>query len=174
MGQDRTLGGPESGALLAISPRLPREVYRWAIRSARPNQRGGAHDGRILAWFDCRIANGLIESINGLIRAAKSRARWPGRQMHRGASDMGSLLGRSPNFRGAAHHPQTLNAPIPRKFFKVSRLIVGKNRRAPSLRCRKPRWLFLLDKICGRAQGTPGPRSSETNQPIDTGYGQLP
>src|SRR5262249_13198695 len=29
----------------------------------------------ILAWFDSRIANGLIESINSLVQAAKAKAR---------------------------------------------------------------------------------------------------
>ncbi len=29
----------------------------------------------ILAWFDSRIANGLIEGINSLVQAAKAKAR---------------------------------------------------------------------------------------------------
>ena len=52
----------------------------WAIRSriepikavARTIRRH--HEG-ILAWFDSRIANGLIEGINSLVQAAKAKAR---------------------------------------------------------------------------------------------------
>lgn len=54
--------------------------YRWAIRSrlepikdvARTIKR---HWDGILAWFDSRIANGLIEGINSLVQAAKAKAR---------------------------------------------------------------------------------------------------
>ena len=54
--------------------------YQWAIRSrldpikdaARTIQR---HRQGILAWFDSRIANGLIEGINSLVQAAKAKAR---------------------------------------------------------------------------------------------------
>lgn len=52
----------------------------WAIRSriepikavARTIRR---HWDGILAWFDSRIANGLVEGINSLIQAAKAKAR---------------------------------------------------------------------------------------------------
>ena len=52
----------------------------WAIRSriepikvvARTIRR---HAQGILAWFDSRIANGLIEGINSLVQAAKAKAR---------------------------------------------------------------------------------------------------
>ena len=52
----------------------------WAIRSriepikavARTIRR---HRDGILAWFDSRIANGLIEGINSLVQAAKAKAR---------------------------------------------------------------------------------------------------
>ncbi len=33
------------------------------------------HADGILAWFDSRIANGLIEGINSLVQAAKAKAR---------------------------------------------------------------------------------------------------
>ena len=33
------------------------------------------HRDGILAWFDSRIANGLIEGINSLVQAAKAKAR---------------------------------------------------------------------------------------------------
>ena len=33
------------------------------------------HAEGILAWFDSRIANGLIEGINSLVQAAKAKAR---------------------------------------------------------------------------------------------------
>ena len=33
------------------------------------------HRDGILAWFDSRITNGLIEGINGLVQAAKAKAR---------------------------------------------------------------------------------------------------
>ena len=53
---------------------------RWAIRSriepikavARTIRR---HWDGILAWFDSRIANGLVEGINSLVQAAKAKAR---------------------------------------------------------------------------------------------------
>jgi len=30
---------------------------------------------RVLRWFDTRISNGILEAINGLVQAAKRRAR---------------------------------------------------------------------------------------------------
>ena len=33
------------------------------------------HRDGILAWFDSRISNGLVESINSLVQAAKAEAR---------------------------------------------------------------------------------------------------
>ena len=30
---------------------------------------------RVLHWFDTRISNGILEAINGLVQAAKRRAR---------------------------------------------------------------------------------------------------
>ena len=33
------------------------------------------HAQGILAWFDSKIANGLIEGINSLVQAAKAKAR---------------------------------------------------------------------------------------------------
>lgn len=54
--------------------------YRWAIRSRLDPIRDAArtimrHRDGILAWFDSRIANGLIEGINSLVQAAKAKAR---------------------------------------------------------------------------------------------------
>ncbi len=54
--------------------------YRWAIRSRLEPIKDVARtikrqwDG-ILAWFESRIANGLIEGINSLVQAAKAKAR---------------------------------------------------------------------------------------------------
>ena len=54
--------------------------YGWAIRSRLDPIKHAArtvmrHRDGILAWFDSRIANGLIEGINSLIQAAKAKAR---------------------------------------------------------------------------------------------------
>lgn len=54
--------------------------YRWAIRSRLAPIKDAArtvlrHRDGILAWFDSRIANGLIEGINSLVQAAKAKAR---------------------------------------------------------------------------------------------------
>src|SRR5262249_9820897 len=54
--------------------------YSWAIRSRLQPIKEAArtikkHRDGILAWFDSRIANGLIESINSLVQAAKAKAR---------------------------------------------------------------------------------------------------
>ena len=54
--------------------------YSWARRSRlEPMKQVAAtmlrHRDGILAWFDSRIANGLIEGINSLIQAAKAKAR---------------------------------------------------------------------------------------------------
>ena len=54
--------------------------YGWAIRSRLEPMKQVARtvkryrDG-ILAWFDSKIANGLIEGINSLVQAAKAKAR---------------------------------------------------------------------------------------------------
>ena len=52
----------------------------WAIRSRIEPIKGVArtirrHRDGILAWFDSRIANGLVEGINSLVQAAKAKAR---------------------------------------------------------------------------------------------------
>ncbi len=52
----------------------------WAMRSRIEPIKAVAktirrHRDGILAWFDSRIANGLIEAINSLVQAAKARAR---------------------------------------------------------------------------------------------------
>jgi transposase len=54
--------------------------YQWAIRSRLEPMKEAArtvkrHAQGILAWFDSRIANGLIEGINSLVQAAKAKAR---------------------------------------------------------------------------------------------------
>jgi transposase len=54
--------------------------YAWAIRSRLEPIKAAAktlmrHKDGILAWFESRIANGLIEGINSLVQAAKAKAR---------------------------------------------------------------------------------------------------
>ena len=54
--------------------------YKWAIRSRLEPIKQVArtikkHRDGILAWFDSRIANGIIEGINSLVQAAKAKAR---------------------------------------------------------------------------------------------------
>ena len=54
--------------------------YSWARRSRLEPMKAVAatiqrHRAGILAWFDSRIANGLIEGINSLVQAAKAKAR---------------------------------------------------------------------------------------------------
>jgi transposase len=54
--------------------------YRWAIRSRLEPMKDAArtvkrHRDGILASFESRIANGLIEGINSLVQAAKAKAR---------------------------------------------------------------------------------------------------
>lgn len=57
-----------------------RDWYGWAIRSQIEQVRAVAktvknHWNGILSWFDSQLSNGFIEAINGLIQAAKRRAR---------------------------------------------------------------------------------------------------
>lgn len=57
-----------------------KEWYAWAIRSQiEPVKKVArtvkAHWDGILAWFDSKLSNGYVEAINGLIQAAKRRAR---------------------------------------------------------------------------------------------------
>ena len=54
--------------------------YSWAIRSQIEQVRVVArtvknHWNGILAWFNSQLSNGFLEAINGLIQAAKRRAR---------------------------------------------------------------------------------------------------
>ena len=54
--------------------------YNWAIRSRLEPIKQAArtikkHRDGILAWYDSRIANGIIEGINSLVQAAKAKAR---------------------------------------------------------------------------------------------------
>jgi len=59
---------------------LLKSWYNWAIRSQidQVKKVAGtvkAHWDGILAWFDSKLSNGYVEAINGLIQAAKRRAR---------------------------------------------------------------------------------------------------
>jgi transposase len=54
--------------------------YNWAIRSQIEQVKKVArtvkdHWNGILAWFDSKLSNGFLEAVNGLIQAAKRRAR---------------------------------------------------------------------------------------------------
>lgn len=54
--------------------------YNWAIRSQIDQVKRMAgtvknHWNGILAWFDSQLSNGFLEAVNGLIQAAKRRAR---------------------------------------------------------------------------------------------------
>jgi len=54
--------------------------YSWAIRSQIDQVKKVAktvknHWNGILAWFDSQLSNGFLEAVNGLIQAAKRRAR---------------------------------------------------------------------------------------------------
>ena len=54
--------------------------YSWAIRSQIDQVRSVAktvknHWDGILSWFNSRLSNGFLEAVNGLIQAAKRRAR---------------------------------------------------------------------------------------------------
>ena len=54
--------------------------YFWATHSRLPPIIDAAHTVKrhwqgILRWFDSKIANGLIEGINSLVKAAKAKAR---------------------------------------------------------------------------------------------------
>ena len=54
--------------------------YGWAIRSQIDQVKTVAkmvkgHWNGILSWFDSKLSNGFLEAINGLIQAAKARAR---------------------------------------------------------------------------------------------------
>lgn len=59
---------------------LLKSWYNWAIRSQIEQVKKVArtvkeHWDGILSWFDSRLSNGFLEAINGLIQAAKRRAR---------------------------------------------------------------------------------------------------
>jgi len=59
---------------------LLKSWYNWSIRSQIEQVKKVAktvkeHWNRILAWFDSKLSNGFVEAINGLIQAAKRRAR---------------------------------------------------------------------------------------------------
>jgi transposase len=57
-----------------------RRWYSWAVRSQLSPMREAAatvkrHWSGILRWFESRVSNGILEGINSLVQAAKSRAR---------------------------------------------------------------------------------------------------
>lgn len=59
---------------------LLKSWYNWSIRSKIEQVKKVAktvkeHWEGILAWFDSKLSNGFVEAINGLIQAAKRRAR---------------------------------------------------------------------------------------------------
>jgi len=59
---------------------LLKSWYNWAIRSQIEQVKKVArtvkeHWNGILSWFDSKLSNGFLEAINGLIQAAKRRAR---------------------------------------------------------------------------------------------------
>jgi transposase len=59
---------------------LLKSWYNWSIRSRIEQVKKVAktvkeHWNGILAWFDSKLSNGFVEAINGLIQAAKRRAR---------------------------------------------------------------------------------------------------
>lgn len=59
---------------------LLKSWYSWAIRSQIEQVKKMArtvksHWRGILAWFDSKLSNGYVEAVNGLIQAAKRRAR---------------------------------------------------------------------------------------------------
>jgi transposase len=59
---------------------LLKSWYNWAIRSQIEQVKKVArtvkeHWDGILSWFDSKLSNGFLEAINGLIQAAKRRAR---------------------------------------------------------------------------------------------------
>lgn len=59
---------------------LLKSWYNWSIRSQIEQVKAVArtvkeHWNGILAWFDSKLSNGYVEAINGLLQAAKRRAR---------------------------------------------------------------------------------------------------
>jgi len=59
---------------------LLKKWYSWAIRSQIDQVKKVAktvknHWNGILSWFDSQLSNGFLEAVNGLIQAAKRRAR---------------------------------------------------------------------------------------------------
>lgn len=59
---------------------LLKSWYNWAIRSQIEQVKKVArtvkdHWNGILAWFESKLSNGFLEAVNGLIQAAKRRAR---------------------------------------------------------------------------------------------------
>ena len=75
--------------------------YFWATHSRlEPIKRAAAtirrHWDGILRWFTSRLTNGILEGLNSLIQAAKSRAR--GYRTTRNLIAMISLIGARLNF----------------------------------------------------------------------------
>ena len=68
------------GSSLRIAPLHLQIWYEWAMRSRIPDMVKAAktirkHAAGILRWFETKMTNGLTEAINGLIQAAKRKAR---------------------------------------------------------------------------------------------------
>lgn len=81
--------------------------YSWAIRSQiEPVKKVArtvkAHWDGILAWFDSKLSNGYVEAINGLIQAAKRRAR--GYKTTKNLINMSYLIAGKLDFRLPATH----------------------------------------------------------------------
>lgn len=84
-----------------------KDWYSWAIRSQiEPVKKVArtvkAHWDGILAWFDSKLSNGYVEAINGLIQAAKRRAR--GYKTTKNLINMSYLIAGKLDFRLPATH----------------------------------------------------------------------
>lgn len=81
--------------------------YSWAIRcQIEPMKKVAktvkAHWDGILAWFDSHLSNGYVEAINGLIQAAKRRAR--GYKTYKNLINISYLIAGKLDFRLPATH----------------------------------------------------------------------
>ncbi len=81
--------------------------YNWAIRCQIDQVKGVAktikeHWNGILAWFDSKLSNGYVEAVNGLIQAAKRRAR--GYKTGKNLINMAYLIAGKLDFRLPATH----------------------------------------------------------------------
>jgi transposase len=81
---------------------LLKSWYNWAIRCQIEQVKKVArtvkdHWNGILAWFDSKLSNGFLEAVNGLIQAAKRRAR--GYRSTRNLINMAYLIAGKLDFR---------------------------------------------------------------------------